>query len=57
MVNKYQKDKEKLRKETRERYQNISEEEKYKRCQYFQDRKEKLPEYKKHIKSNYWTTS
>ena len=56
MVNKYQKDKEKLRKETRERYQNISEEEKYKRCQYFQERKEKLPEYKKHLKSNYWTT-
>ena len=49
MVNKYyQKHKERLRKEERERYQNLSEEEKEKRCQYYQDRKVlEEPEYRR----------
>ena len=38
MVHKYyQKHKEKLRKEARERYQNLSEEEKEKKCHYHRD--------------------
>ena len=68
MVNKYyQMHKERLRKETRERYQNLSEEEKdkkqkkaweryqhfteeekEKRCQFYQECKQKLPEYRIH---------
>ena len=47
MVNKYcQKYKERPQKETHERHQNLSEEEKYKRRQFYQKRKQKLPEYR-----------
>ena len=53
MVNKYyQKHKESLQKEACERYQNLSEEEK-KRCQYYQEHKQKLPEYRR----NYYLTN
>ena len=48
MVNKYYlKHKERLRKEARERYQNLSEEEKEKRHQYYQERKKKLSDYRR----------
>ena len=66
--NYYQKHKEKLQKEGHERYQNLSGEEKDKRrkkarekeqkeqkgkkCQYFQESKQKLPEYRR----NYYLT-
>ena len=50
MANKYyQKHKKRLRQEARERYQNSTEEEIGKKCQYYQGRKQKLPEYKKII--------
>ena len=45
MVNKYQN-------EAREKYQNFTEEEKEKRCQYYQERNQKLPEYRR----NYYLT-
>ena len=48
MINKYyQKHKGKLRKEASERYQNISDEEKDKRHQYYQEYKRKLPKYRR----------
>ena len=48
MVNKhYRKNKEKLQKEACERYQNLSGEEKQKRRQYYQERKQKLPKYRR----------
>ena len=47
MVNNYyQKHKERLRKEARDRYQNPSDEEKEKRYQYYLERKQKLPDYR-----------
>ena len=53
-------EKDKRRKKAREKYLNFTEEENGKRCQYYQERKQKLPEYRRtyylHIKSNYWTT-
>ena len=53
MVNKYcQKHKEKLQKEARERYENVTDEEKEKRRQYYQACKQKLPEYRR----NYYLT-
>ena len=46
-------EKDKRRKKTRERYQNFTEEEKGRRCrQYYQERKQKLPEYRR----NYYLT-
>ena len=52
MINKYyQKNKERLRNEARERYQNFTGEEKEKRRQYYQERKENLHEYR----TNYLT--
>ena len=42
--NYYKKNKEKLQKETRERYQNLSEEEKDKKCQYTCERYRNLSE-------------
>ena len=51
MVNKYyQKNKEKLRKEARERYQNLCEEEKEKRQKKAQDRYQNLSEGEKEKK-------
>ena len=48
MINKYyQKNKERLRNEARERYQNFTGEEKEKRRQYYQERKENLHEYRR----------
>ena len=48
MVNKYfQKNKEKLRKEARERYQNLPEEEKDKRRKKIRERYQNLPEEQK----------
>ena len=48
MINKYyQKHKERLRKEARERYQNLSEEEKGKRRKKVRDRYQNLPEERK----------
>ena len=48
MVNKhYQKNKEKIKKEARERYQNLSEEEKEKKRQYGRER------YKNHLEDEY----
>ena len=53
MVNKYyQKHKERLLKEAHERYQNLSEEEKDKKRQHYQECKPKLLEYRK----NYYLT-
>ena len=43
--NYYQKHKERLRKEARERCQNLSGKEKEKRHQYYLERKKKLPDY------------
>ena len=45
-------EKDKRRKKARERYQNYIEEEKGKKCQYYQERKQKLPEYRKKILFN-----
>ena len=42
--NYYQQHKEKLRKESREKYQNITEEEKEKKCQYHDERHRNLSE-------------
>ena len=42
--NYYQKHKEELRKEARERYQNLSEEEKQKRCQCYHEHNKNLSE-------------
>ena len=53
MVNKYQKNKEKLQNEARERYQNLSEEEKEKKCQYHCDRTKNLSEEEKQKKVEY----
>ena len=54
MTNKYyQKQKEKLRKEARERYQNLSEEEKDKRQKKVWERFQNLPEEEKEKKSQY----
>ena len=54
MVNKYyQKNKEKLQNEARERYQNPSEEEKEKKCQYHCDRTKNLSEEEKQKKVEY----
>ena len=47
MVNKYQTHKERLQKVARERYQNLSEEEKHKRRKKVQDRYQNLPEEQK----------
>ena len=53
MLNKYyQKHKDRPRKEASckkqfERYQNFIEEEKEKKCQYYQERKQKLPKYRR----------
>ena len=72
MVNKYyQKHKERLRKEAREKYESLPQEEKYKRskkacetyesftegekekrCLYYQERNQKLPEYRKKLLFN-----
>ena len=62
MVNKYyQKNKEKLQNEARERYQNLSEEEKEKKCQYHCDRTKNLSEEEKQKKvedmGNYYLSS
>ena len=43
-TNYYQKHKEKLRKEARERYQNLSQEEKHKKLQYHRERNKNLSE-------------
>ena len=43
-TNYYQKHKEKLRKEARERYQNLSQEEKQKKLQYHRERNKNLSE-------------
>ena len=61
MINKYYpKHKERLRKKIWERYQNFIEEQKEKRCQYYQKRKQKLPEFRRNYylthKGNYWAT-
>ena len=54
MVSKYyQKNKEKLQNEARERYQNLSEEEKEKKCQYHCDRTKNLSEEEKQKKVEY----
>ena len=54
MVNKYyQKNKEKLRTEVRERYQNLSEEEKETKCQYHRDRNKNLSEEEKQKEDEY----
>ena len=54
MVNKYyQKNKERLQNEARERYQNLSEEEKEKKCQYHCDRTKNLSEEEKQKKVEY----
>ena len=54
MVNKYyQKHKEKLRKEARERYQNLSEEEKEKNRQYHCERNKHLSKEEKEKKVDY----
>ena len=54
MVNKYyQKHKEKLRKEAREKYQNLSEEEKEKKRQYHRECSENLSEEEKEKKVEY----
>ena len=46
--NLYEEEKDKRRKKSRERYQNFTEEEKEKKmCQYYQERKQKLPEYRR----------
>ena len=59
MVNKYyQKNKEKLQNEARERYQNLSEEEKEKKCQYHCDRTKNLSEEEKQkYMGNYYLSS
>ena len=55
MKNKYhQKHKERLRKEARERYQNLSEEEKNKRRKKAQDRYQKFTEEKKEKERQYY---
>ena len=55
MKNKYhQKHKERLRKEARERYQNLSEEEKNKRRKKAQDRYQKFTEEKKEKELQYY---
>ena len=54
MVNKYyQKNKEKLQNEARERYQNLSEEKNEKKCQYHRDRTKNLSEEEKQKKVEY----
>ena len=54
MVNKYyQKHKEKLRKEAREKYQNLSEEEKEKKRQYHRECSKNLSEEEKEKKVEY----
>ena len=49
----YQKHKEKLQKEARERYQSFSEDEKYKKCQYAHERYRNLSEEEKEKKRQY----
>ena len=53
MVNKYQKNNEKLQKEAHERYQNLSQEEKGKKHQYHRDRTKNLSEKEKQRKVEY----
>ena len=54
MVNKYyKKNKEKLQKEARERYQNLSEEKKEKKCHYHHDQNKNLSEEGKQKKVEY----
>ena len=54
MVNKYyQKNNEKLRKQARERYKNLSEEGKERKCQYHRDRNKNLSEEEKQNKVEY----
>ena len=55
--NYYQKHKENLRKEARERCQNLSEEEKDKKCQYHREREKNLSEEEKEKKVEYMINS
>ena len=55
-ANYYQKHKEKLRKEARERYQNLSEEEKEKKRPYHRERNKNLSKEEKEKKVEYMTS-